>query len=266
MFKAIVYISVVLLIIFSGTAACYYFQKPDYNELNLVHKYVADKVTEKFETKIQSTPKFQHSIIDYNELFAELNYIEQAFAETILSINPDSLGFKGPFYSVERPEDLIMQESTSFIYNGETIETGTQYCPRHIFEDFQKMNNEMYQAIGKTLYIDSGYRSPGRQAYLFFKYLVSSSNYSLLENARWIAMPGYSEHAHPINTALDFINQDGINGMNEGQKSEDFERLPEYKWLLENASRFNLYLTYVKDNDLGVNFEPWHWHWEKRVD
>lgn len=116
--------------------------------------------------------------------------------------------------------------------------------------------------IGRKLFVDSGYRSPGRQAYLFFYYLATSSNYSLKENAKWIAMPGYSEHGHPVNNAIDFTSIDGINGFSDGQTASDFTALPEYKWMLENANDFNFYLSYPENNSFGVAFEPWHWHWE----
>ena len=49
------------------------------------------------------------------------------------------------------------------------------------------MMASMKHDIGKRLYIDSGYRSPGYQAYLFIKYLITEHNYSLLESAQDIA-------------------------------------------------------------------------------
>jgi D-alanyl-D-alanine carboxypeptidase len=131
-----------------------------------------------------------------------------------------------------------------------------------VWQDYLQMMAGMERDLGKRLYIDSGYRSPGRQAYLFIKYLVTNHNYSLQETARWVALPGYSEHGSPERTALDFINADGINGENPGQTAADFENLPEYQWLVQNARRFHFFLSYPRDNPWGVTFEPWHWHWE----
>jgi D-alanyl-D-alanine carboxypeptidase len=77
-------------------------------------------------------------------------------------------------------------------------------------------------------------------------------------------MPGYSEHGHPVNHSIDFCSSDGINGFSDGQTAADFEKLPEYEWMVMNASQFNFYLSYPKDNPYGVAFEPWHWHWEEK--
>lgn len=262
--KKFLSVVILILIVALGFFTTYrYFEELNKERLNFVHSFVSDRIAEKFQIVIDQTPKYKHAIIEYETLLNELNFIERNFAERIFSLDPNELGFKGPFYSKESPEDLIMIDSKTFIVDGKEIETGIQFCPSHSYEDYTAMNEQMNKDIGKVLYVDSGYRSPGRQAYLFFKYLVSSNEYSLKENAKWIAMPGYSEHGHPINNALDFINEAGINGMNKGQTAEDFAELPEYKWLLKNADKFNFYLTYSRNNNLGVNFEPWHWHWEK---
>lgn len=97
-----------------------------------------------------------------------------------------------------------------------------------------------------------------------FIYLTTSGDYSLKENAKWIAMPGYSEHGNPINNAIDFTSENGINGFSDSQSAKDFETLPEFGWLMQNANNFNFYLSYPRDNKFGVAFEPWHWHWEKK--
>ena len=192
----------------------------------------------------------------------ELTFWEKDFAIRIFNIDPASLGFKGPFYSIKSVKaDLVKIPSVKFENSQGEHETGIQYCLSNIYDDFERMNEVMKQDTGKRLYIESGYRSPGRQAYLFIKYLVNDNGYSLEENAKWIAMPGYSEHGHFSNHAIDFVNEDGINGFSKGQTASDFENLTEYKWLLERASEFNFYISYPRNNQLGVEFEPWHWHW-----
>ena len=77
-------------------------------------------------------------------------------------------------------------------------------------------------------------------------------------------MPGYSEHGNPVNHAIDFTNENGINGFSDNQTAGDFESLPEFDWLMKNANQFNFYLSYPENNPYGVAFEPWHWHWEKK--
>jgi LAS superfamily LD-carboxypeptidase LdcB len=203
-------------------------------------------------------PKDRRTIVDYDTLMNSLDLIEKDFASRIFDIDPKDLGFKGPFYSMKKPYDLVEIPSVKVGYR----ETGIQYCPEHSYKDYLKMAAQMKKDIGRKLYIDSGYRSPGRQAYLFFHYLTTSSKYSLKENAKWIAMPGYSQHGSPRDNAVDFCTQDGVNGFSDHQTGEDFAKLPEYKWMLKNASKYNFYLSYPKDNKWGVGFEPWHWHWE----
>lgn len=237
-----------------------FYAEINLDRLNFLHRKVAKSVFETWDNYLENIPKDRRSIVDYDTLMNQLNFYERNFAERIFRIDPKELGFKGPKYSRDKPGTLIKIESVKI----GNEETGIQYCPEHSYKDYLAMMEKMKMDIGKQLYIDSGYRSPGRQAYLFFYYLTSSSDYSLRENAKWIAMPGYSEHGNPINNAIDFINENGINGFSDGQSAKDFEALPEFEWLMQNAHKFNFYLSYPKDNPFGVAFEPWHWHWEKR--
>ncbi|NUN08078.1 MAG: D-alanyl-D-alanine carboxypeptidase family protein [Ignavibacteriaceae bacterium] len=254
---------VILLVVFS-TAVLYKLQPALYS-LNPVHSYLAFRVYNKWSSFIYDIPEEKRSIVNYDELMNSLNFAEREFAERIFSIDPKTLGFKGPFFGRDKADNLVMIPSR-FVGEGKgKTETGIQYCPKHSYRDYERMMNAMHAAIGKRLYIDSGYRSPGRQAYLFFYYLVHSNDYNLTENAKWIAMPGYSEHGSPKNNAIDFVSGGGINGFSDGQTAEDFEELEEFAWLMKNAKSFNFYLTYPPDNPYGVAYEPWHWHWEGDV-
>lgn len=149
---------------------------PDYDELNFVQKYFANRVYQKWDKYINTLHPDERAIVDYDALMNKLNYFERKFAEKILSINPQEIGFKGPFYSREKAKDLIKLESKKIGSGDYWRETGVQYCPSHSYEDYKRMAAKMKADIGTVVYIDSGYRSPGRQAYLFFYYLVTSSN------------------------------------------------------------------------------------------
>jgi len=74
---------------------------------------------------------------------------------------------------------------------------------------------------------------------------------------RYVALPGHSEHGYPPRQAIDFINEEGINGE---EIPEEFEALPEYAWLHQHAQRFGFALSYPRDNPHNTVFEPWHWH------
>lgn len=238
----------------------YYFRKPNLNRLNFVHRFIVTRIVNKWVRVFDSSEKDLHPLMDSEKLLSGLNFSERALAERIFSIDPDRLGIRTPKYKTGLPEKIKKLEAKVFTGGRES---GVQYIPDHIYDDFNRLAAAMKQDLNKTVYIDSGFRSNGRQSFLFLKYLAEENNFSLIENAKWSAMPGYSEHGDPINTAVDFSNEDGINGFSEGQSAADFEKLKEYDWLLKNADKFNFFLSYPRDNKTGISFEPWHWHWEK---
>ncbi len=242
----------------------YYFAAPDTNRLNLVHIYLTDNIYEKWTDYIKSRPPEKKAITDFDSLKAELTFYERIFIDKLFEIDPADIGFKGPFFSLDKPANLVETGPTELPGKKGHI-LPKKYCPRHSFEDYEIMMQAMEKDLGRRLYINSGYRSPGRQAYGFIDDLVMERNdYSMKKAARWVAMPGYSEHNSGLNNAIDFINRDGISGEEKGQRAEDFEALPEYKWLSENAHKYNFYLTYPRNNIYGVQFESWHWHWERQ--
>jgi len=61
---------------------------------------------------------------------------------------------------------------------------------------------------------------------------------------------GYSEHQ--LGTTVD-VTAEGLQGV-----SLDFEKKPEYQWLIANAYKFGFILSYPKNNTY-YHFEPWHW-------
>lgn len=238
------------------------FAKPGYERLNPLQRYLVAGVVAKWGKYLAALPEEQRVLVDYDQLLGQLNFIEKEVVQHIFSINPRELGFKGPFHSLEKPDNLVTIAPKTYKRHGQEMSTGTQYCPQDSYSDYLKMMAGLRQELGRELFIESGYRSPGFQAYAFLLYLVRNHDFSLRKTARLNALPGYSEHQDPVNNALDFINADGING-DDPQTPEDFEKLPEYRWLLKHAHKFNFYLSYPRDNRWGVSFEPWHWHWEK---
>ncbi len=255
-----------VLLTLALTVVALFRSSPDLTSLNPVHRYLAFSVYNTWTKYIAEQPEEKRSIVSYDSLMNSLNFAEKDLAEKVFSIDPKILGFKGPFYGKKAAENLVSVPSVKLSDPKGSRETGIQYCPTHSYRDYERMMNAMFTAIGKRLYIDSGYRSPGRQAYLVFYYLVLSNDYNLTENAKWIAMPGYSEHGSPLNNAIDFVTAEGMNGFEAGQSAADFEKLKEYEWLLQNAGSYNFYLSYPKNNTQGVAFEPWHWHWDGDLD
>ena len=65
------------------------------------------------------------------------------------------------------------------------------------------------------------------------------------------APPGYSEHH--TGKAID-IGTPGSPPLEEA-----FGNTDAFQWLLANASTFGFRLSYPRDNDYGIVYEPWHW-------
>jgi len=68
-------------------------------------------------------------------------------------------------------------------------------------------------------------------------------------------LPGYSEHH--TGYALDFISKEAYS------LSVGFEKTDEFNWLLNNANKYGFYLSYPKNNNRGIMYEPWHWAFKK---
>ena len=141
--------------------------------------------------------------------------------------------------------------------NGKRELLDPQYLPQNVYEPYERMMAAMRQDIGKRLLVESGYRSQACQLYTYLYYLPKH-HYSLVETGHWVALPGYSEHGAPHKQAIDFINEEGINGEDN---PEEFERLPEYAWLSQRARDFGFELSFPRGTP-GSAFEPWHWRHE----
>lgn len=95
----------------------------------------------------------------------------------------------------------------------------------------------------------SGFRSYLYQKNLIQKHLQKGRP---LENIlSHIAIPGFSEHH--TGRAVDIYADD------HSTLEEAFEQTLAYQWLTKNASQFNFKLSYPRDNQTGIIFEPWHW-------
>jgi D-alanyl-D-alanine carboxypeptidase len=65
------------------------------------------------------------------------------------------------------------------------------------------------------------------------------------------AIPGYSEHH--TGRALDLHTGEAE------PLSETFELEPAFAWLQEHALTYGFTMSYPKNNELGIAYEPWHW-------
>lgn len=100
----------------------------------------------------------------------------------------------------------------------------------------------------------SGFRSIADQQDVFFG-TAKDRNQVASERARVSAPPGYSEHH--TGYALD---------MGDGKApwfhlDERFERTKASLWLRTNAAKYNFELSFPRNNEHGIMYEPWHWRY-----
>ena len=201
------------------------------------------------------------AIMTWEQLYAPLPADEQRFLDEFRALKASTLGATSHYFGeLSGDPDLVAVGTQTLRTSFEPAELDPQYLPRPVLEAYQRMMAAMEQDLGRRLLVESGYRSPAYQLYLFLFYLPSHSH-SIVETNRFVALPGHSEHGYPPRQAIDFINQDGISGEN---KPEAFETLPEYRWLQEHASTHGFVLSYPRNNAFNTAFEPWHWHYEPR--
>jgi len=65
------------------------------------------------------------------------------------------------------------------------------------------------------------------------------------------AAPGHSEHH--TGKAID-IGTSGCDHLTDA-----FDETVAYQWLLSNGEKYGFHLSYPKNNQSGINYEPWHW-------
>lgn len=198
------------------------------------------------------------AVMKREELVAGLDEKEKGFIAEIEGLRPETLNVTTPYLGIETDiSDLVPITEQVIRKKGETVTLETQYLPRPVYDAYSRMMEAMQKDLGKRLYVESGYRSPAYQIYLFLFYLPSH-DYSVLETAKWSALPGFSEHGSFRQQAIDFINEEGENG---DDSVEAFEMLQEYRWLTEHAWEYGFVLSYPRNNETGIGFEPWHWHY-----
>jgi len=106
---------------------------------------------------------------------------------------------------------------------------------------------------GITLLLVSGFRGITYQAGLFKKKLAAGQ--TIDEILRVNAAPGYSQHH--TGCAIDIATPDSR------PLTLEFEGAPAFAWLTSNAARFGFFMSYDRDNPWGIDYEPWHWFFNK---
>ena len=107
---------------------------------------------------------------------------------------------------------------------------------------------------GMCLVVSSGYRSVEEQQKLL----------DIATDKDIVARPNESEHQTGL--AVDFVACPMRNGVRDDrverlELKNDFDTLPEYKWLQDNADRYDIEQSFRADNidKAGYPVESWHW-------
>lgn len=107
------------------------------------------------------------------------------------------------------------------------------------------------RSIGITIIPISGFRTIAYQESLFRR---AVAKYGSEDTAvRWVARPGHSEHHTGL--AIDLGDEENP----AGDLETPFEQTRAFHWLQDNAAQFGFELSYPRNNQHGVNYEPWHW-------
>lgn len=102
---------------------------------------------------------------------------------------------------------------------------------------------------GIDLELVSAFRSMGYQAGIIQMKLDKGQ--SLDEILQTNTAPGHSQHH--TGCAID------INTPEYKPLEESFDQSPAFKWLTKHAAEHGFVMTYPRDNDQGIIYEPWHW-------
>jgi D-alanyl-D-alanine carboxypeptidase len=129
---------------------------------------------------------------------------------------------------------------------------------RDAAENFRAMQ-QAAAADGVPFVVLSAFRSIADQEHLFFA-IKAERNQSAQDRARVSAPPGFSEHS--TGYAIDI----GDPSRPQTNLSPAFADSPVYRWLHNNAARYQFVLSFPSENSQGVSFEPWHWRYEGSVE
>lgn len=146
-----------------------------------------------------------------------------------------------------QPEVVLLDKRSSYLTTKQYVDVKAKVMLEQLINDAEK--------DGMCLVVVSGYRS----------YEDQEDLYNKIDDKNKVAIAGHSEHQTGL--AVDFtgcpIDKKGNRDdtVERLELKNDFESLPEYKWLLQNGSRYGFEQSYRADNtnETGYPVESWHW-------
>ena len=145
-------------------------------------------------------------------------------------------------------KEEVFYESCNLVSIGKDIYGREQFLDFQAAESFFEMKNAAKKDSIDLQFV-SAFRSFNSQKKIIERKL--SKGYLIKKILEENKLPGYSEHH--TGRAIDLTSKK-LNTL-----STQFENSKEFKWIVQNASIYNFYLSYPKDNKEGIMYEPWHW-------
>jgi len=180
-------------------------------------------------------------------------------ANAIRNLKPHHYGTRRQKRPASKPENFMVIHRQIYHTASGSFEIPPRLLPRNTFRAFQAMNCQLKKDTGHRLIIQSGYRSPAYQLFVFL-FQLQKNNWRFKKTMRRVDLPEYSEHSAINGQALDLRAEKFLGPLH----AYDFARTPSYRWLLDNAHEFGFSLSYPEGNEHGIDFEPWHW-WHQSI-
>lgn len=149
------------------------------------------------------------------------------------------------------PEGFSVERTT--LKNGHSID-------KRAYEDLQAMMDDA-RAAGLSPLICSSFRTMEKQQSLFDNQVAKyqargySEAEAKAEAARWVAIPGTSEHQSALAVDIVATSYQQLNSK-QGETAEQ-------KWLMEHCYEYGFVLRYPADKEdiTGIGYEPWHYRY-----
>ncbi len=118
---------------------------------------------------------------------------------------------------------------------------------------------------GFELSVISAYRKVSKQETLYNSKVAEYVNQGYSEEdakneaAKWVAIPGTSEHHTGL--ATDIVAPSWYQ--NHGDLDDTFDQTKEFNWLITHCAEYGFVLRYPKDKQdiTGITYEPWHYRY-----
>ena len=221
-------------------------------QLNYLEKQAAGELIAVVLHEIEHSPKA--AALSFDQLHKQVSAQAKNLSQKVSSLRPSNYGISRKAVAPENTENLVVVSGQTYQTADGRFPIPNRLVPRHTYRAFQAMNHSMKKEIGQSVVIQSGYRSPAYQLFVFL-FQLRKNSWDTQKTLESVALPGYSEHADAENQAMDIKAADFLGP----ESMYDFSRVPAYRWMLENAREFGFTLSYPEKNGTGTRFEPWHW-------